>query len=233
MSSARAPTNTAVRKCSVLLVDDHPLVRHGLTQLIDPQDDLKVCGEAGTVDEALAAVDALRPDIAIIDLSLGDADGLDLVKSLRKRHPDLPLLVCSMHKESVYAERALRAGARGYVMKQESNEVVLAAIRRVLSGHIHVGECVASTMLLKLVNPAALENEPTVQQLSDREFEVFGLIGRGAGPSGIARQLGISVKTVETHREGIKRKLNLATARDLVRAAIRHADAALDQRSTS
>ena len=223
MSSAHAPA-AAVRKHSILLVDDHPLVRHGLAQLINPQDDLEVCGEAGTPDEALAAVRKLRPNLAIVDLSLGDADGLDLVKALQHGHPDLPVLVCSMHKESAYAERALRAGARGYVMKQESNSVVLAAIRRVLSGQIHVSEPVASKMLLKLVNPSAAGADAGVQQLSDREFEVFRLIGRGLGPSDIARQLNVSVKTVETYREHIKTKLRLPNGRELMRAAMRHAE---------
>ena len=213
----------AVRKSFILIVDDHPLVRHGLASLIGPQSDLAVCGEATTPAEALAAIQRLRPDLAVIDLTLGDADGLDLVKTIAARHRDVAVLVCSMHPESAYAERALRAGARGYVMKQEPDEVLLAAVRRVLSGQIHVSEAVASRMLLKLVNPRAA-SAPSVDQLSDREYEVFRLIGRGVGPSDIARQLGVSVKTIETHREGIKRKLNLASAHDLLRAAMRHAD---------
>jgi DNA-binding NarL/FixJ family response regulator len=224
MTSANAPAPPAVRKSFILIVDDHPLVRHGLASLIGPQADLAVCGEAATPAEALAAVERLRPDLAIVDLTLGDADGLDLVKTIAARHRNVSVLVCSMHKESAYAERALRAGARGYVMKQEPDEVLLGAVRRVLSGQVHVGEHVASKMLLKLVNPAAAGAEPTVERLSDREFEVFRLIGRGTGPTDIARQLGVSVKTIETHRESIKRKLNLPTAHDLLRAAMRHAD---------
>ena len=224
MTSPYAPA--ASEKLSVLLVDDHPLVRHGLGELLRSEPDLCLFAEAATPDEALAAVATRRPDLAIVDLMLGEADGLDLVKSLLARHPDLPVLVCSMHNESVYAERALRAGARGYVMKQEPNAAVLAAIRRVLSGQIHVGERVASNMLLKLVNPQAAGRQGGVQQLSDREFEVFSLLGRGAGPSEIARQLGVSVKTVETHREHIKRKLRLPNGRELLRAAMLHAGAA-------
>ena len=223
MTSSTAPAPPAVRKSFILIVDDHPLVRHGLASLIGPQSDLAVCGEATTPAEALAAIQRLRPDLAVIDLTLGDADGLDLVKTIAARHRDVAVLVCSMHPESAYAERALRAGARGYVMKQEPDEVLLAAVRRVLSGQIHVSEAVASRMLLKLVNPRAA-SAPSVDQLSDREYEVFRLIGRGVGPSDIARQLGVSVKTIETHREGIKRKLNLASAHDLLRAAMRHAD---------
>jgi DNA-binding NarL/FixJ family response regulator len=223
MTSSTAPAPPAVRKSFILIVDDHPLVRHGLASLIGPQSDLAVCGEAATPAEALSAIQRLRPDLAIVDLSLGDDDGLDLVKTIAARHRDVPVLICSMHKESAYAERALRAGARGYVMKQEPDEVLLAAVRRVLSGQIHVSEAVASRMLLKLVNPRAASG-PSVDQLSDREYEVFRLIGRGVGPSDIARQLGVSVKTIETHREGIKRKLNLASAHDLLRAAMRHAD---------
>lgn len=224
MSSTPAPATSAVQKRCVLLVDDHPMVRHGLAHLINPQPDLQVSGEAATPEEALAAVEQHRPDLAIVDVGLGDADGLELVKVLKRRHAGLPVLVCSMHKESAYAERALRAGARGYVMKQESNATVLAAIRRVLSGDIHVSETVASKMLMKLVDPAAAGAEPGVQQLSDREFEVFRLIGRGFGPTEIARQLGVSVKTVETYREHIKKKLHLPNGRELTRAAMRHAE---------
>ena len=224
MTPSPAPAATAARKFNILLVDDHPVVRHGLTTLINAQADLHVCGEAADPDQALAEVQHLRPDLAVVDLGLGDADGLDLVKALRDRHPDLSVLVCSMHSESAYAERSLRAGARGYVMKQESNGVVLAAIRRVLSGQIHLSERIASQMLLKLVDPVAAGAEPGVQQLSDREFEVFRLIGRGFGPSDIARHLDVSVKTVETHREHIKKKLRLANGRELTRAAMRHAE---------
>ena len=216
----------AARKQAVLLVDDHALVRHGLSEIINGEGDLCVFGEAATPEEALAAVGRARPDLAIVDLGLGDADGLELVKALLARHPGLPVLVCSMHHESVYAERALRAGARGYVMKQEPNATVLAAIRRVLSGEIHVGERVASRMLLKLVNPQAAGSEPGVEQLSDREFEVFRFLGRGSGPSEIARLLGVSVKTVETYRDHIKRKLGLPNGRELLRAAMLHAESA-------
>jgi len=224
MSPSPAPAAAAARKFNILLVDDHPVVRHGLSTLINAQDDLHVCGEAADPREALAEVEAGRPDLALVDLGLGDADGLDLVKSLQQLRPELPVLVCSMHKESAYAERSLRAGARGYVMKQESNGTVLAAIRRVLSGQIHVSERVASKMLLKLVNPGSAGAEPGVQLLSDREFEVFRLIGRGLGPSEIARHLNVSVKTVETHREHIKKKLKLGNGRELTRAAMRHAE---------
>ena len=211
-------------KLAVLLVDDHALVRHGLSEIINAEDDLSVFAEAATAAEALDAVRRARPDLAIVDLSLGDADGLELVKALLAVHPDLPVLVCSMHDEAAYAERALRAGARGYVMKQESNQTVLAAVRRVLSGDVHVGPRVASRMLLKLVGPQSAEAEAGVGSLSDREFEVFRLIGRGAGPTEIARHLGVSVKTVETHREHIKRKLGLPNGRELTRAAVLHAE---------
>jgi len=220
MTSPIAPAAAAARKFSILLVDDHPLVRRGLADLINPQADLRVCGEAATHDEALGAVARLRPDLAVVDIGLGEADGLELVKALSELHPGLLVLVCSMHAEADYAERALRAGARGYVMKQEPDAVVLAAIRRVLSGQVHVGDGVASNVLLKLADPAA-GAEPGVHLLSDREFEVFRLIGRGAGPSEVARILGVSVKTVETYREHIKKKLRLANGRELTRAAMR------------
>jgi DNA-binding NarL/FixJ family response regulator len=224
MTPYESPPLTTSKRTTILLVDDHPLVRRGLAQLINAQADLLVCGEAGTPDEALAAAATLRPGMAIVDLGLGNADGLDLVKALAARHPQLPVLVCSMHQEATHAERALRAGAKGYVMKEESDGTVLAAIRRVLSGQIHVSEQVASRMLLKLVNPGAAHAAPTVDRLSDREYEVFGLIGRGVGPSEIARRLGVSVKTVETHREHIKQKLKLPNGRELLRAAMRHAE---------
>jgi DNA-binding NarL/FixJ family response regulator len=211
----------------VYLVEDHPIVRDGLAQLIDDQDDLVTCGAAADADTALQQFGPARPDVAVVDLLLGDDDGLELVRTLKERFPQVPTLVLSMHKESLYAERALRAGARGYVAKLAPTESVLVAIRRVLGGAIYVSEATATRLVSKLVGGAegdAPDSAADLSRLSDREFEVFRLIGRGVGPSEIARKLGVSVKTVETHREHIKRKLRLGSGHELVRAAMRHAE---------
>jgi DNA-binding NarL/FixJ family response regulator len=210
----------------VYLVEDHPIVRDGLAQLVNDQNDLVTCGAADDADTALRQFEQASPDVAVVDLLLGDADGLELVRTLKQRFPHVPTLVLSMHKESLYAERALRAGARGYVAKLAPTESVLVAIRRVLDGGIYVSDETASRLVSKLVGAEGYEPDAAadVSRLSDREFEVFRMIGRGLGPSEIARQLGVSVKTVETHREHIKRKLRLANGRELARAAVLHAE---------
>lgn len=223
-SPSRLAPGTERRR--VYLVEDHPIVRDGLAQLISDQDDLVTCGAAEDPDTALRQFEQASPDVAVIDLLLGDADGLELVRALKQRFPLVPTLVLSMHKESLYAERALRAGARGYVAKLAPTESVLVAIRRVLDGGIYVSDATATRLVSKLVGGAEGDGpDPAadISRLSDREFEVFRMIGRGLGPSEIARQLGVSVKTVETHREHIKRKLRLANGRELARAAVLHA----------
>jgi DNA-binding NarL/FixJ family response regulator len=209
----------------VFLVEDHPVVRDGVARLINSEADLTVCGEAGDLDGARRGIATSSPDVVVIDLLLGDADGLDLVRSLKSERPEMPTLVLSMYKESLYAERALRAGARGYVTKLAPTETVLTALRRVLSGAIYVSEAMATVLMSKLVGGSA--HEPPagdVSRLSDREFEVFRLIGRGVGPGEIATRLGLSVKTVESHRENIKQKLNLPNGRELIRAAMQHVE---------
>lgn len=189
--------------------------------LINEEDDLTVCGESSTAPEALLQIDSLKPDIAIVDVSLQGASGIDLTKSIKERFPPLPVLVLSMHDETLYAERAIRAGARGYVMKQEAADTVLKAIRTVINGDIYLSEKISSKVLRELVDGVAA-GEPEkfgIERLSDRELEVFELIGRGHATRKIAEALRLSIKTIETHRAHIKQKLKLSNATELVHRA--------------
>lgn len=204
----------------VFLVDDHPIVRQGLTLLINQEPDLIVCGEAeeaASVPEALAA---LQPDILILDISLNGPDGLDLLKLIRTTDSDLPILVLSMHDETAYAERALRAGANGYIMKQEATEKVLDAIRRIVRHEIYVSDRIANRMLQQMVARPATSRKPSIDCLSDRELEVFRLIGDGHGTREIAETLHLSIKTVESYQAHIKDKLSLTGGRALMQRAI-------------
>lgn len=219
--SASKPNGSLSRPSRVLIVDDHAVVRQGLKQLIGSESDLAVCGEAETAREALEQIEALKPDMAVIDLSLKDSNGLELIKDIRVRFPDLPTLVLSMHDEGFYGERVLRAGGRGYVMKEEAADKVLAAIRCVLSGEIYLSSRLASKMLSSLAGGHGELSESPVHALSDRELEVFELIGHGLGTRQIAEKLHLSVKTIESHRENVKKKLSLADATELVRQAVR------------
>jgi len=218
----------AKRKTSakrLLIVDDHPMMRTGLAQLIDNENDLKVSAEADTAGQAINAVAKQKFDLALVDISLPDKTGLELIKDLRALKPELPILVVSMHDELIYAERVLRAGARGYIMKQEGGQKFLVAIRQVLAGKVYVSEKMSARILENFSgNPAENSGSP-VRRLSDREFEVFQLIGQGVGTRDIAGRLYLSVKTVEVHRANIKQKLQLATAMELVRYAVRWLDA--------
>lgn len=218
------PQSTVVsagpRKHRVFVVDDHPIVRQGLALLIDQEPDLVVCGAAEEAHSALRAIASLRPDILILDISLPGSDGIDLLKTIRATDPDIPILVLSMHAESVYAERALRAGANGYIMKQEATDNVLVALRRLLRREVYVSERIANTMLRQLVSGSRKSDGPPEARLSDRELEVFRMIGAGMGTRRIAEDLGLSVKTVETYQAHIKDKLGLRTSRDLVQRAI-------------
>ncbi len=208
-------------KRHVLIVDDHPIFRNGIIQLINHEPDLYVCGEICSAAQALGAVEELKPDIVVLDLSIQGTNGIELMKSVRALHPHLPALMVSMHDESIYAERALRAGARGYVMKAAPSEKVIEAIRRVLSGGIYLSEAIGGRLLDTFLNGRAINvGSSTVEQLSDREIEVFRAVGEGRGTRDIARTLFLSVKTVETHRAHIKEKLQLKTAPELVRAAV-------------
>jgi DNA-binding NarL/FixJ family response regulator len=210
-------------KAKIIVVDDHPIVRQGLVQMIGHEPDLEVCAEAEAAADALKAIAATNPDAAIVDLSLKGSSGLELLKDIRVRYPKLPVLVLSVYDESMYAERALRAGARGYMMKEEAAEKVLTAIRRILSGQIYLSENMASRLLHVLVDGRAESGATPAERLSDRELEVFQLIGQGFGNTEIARQLHLSPKTVETYRGHIKEKLNLAGSTELLQCAIRWA----------
>jgi DNA-binding NarL/FixJ family response regulator len=216
-------TEPQAPKRSVLLIDDHPIVRQGLSQLVNQQPDLQVSAEAASAREALECVGRNTPDIAVVDISLDDRSGIELIKDLRARQPNLPILALSMHDEALYAERALRAGAKGYVMKQEATDVVMSAIRKVLEGQIYLSEKMSSRLLDQFVSAKPGEEESPLGRLSDRELEIFSMIGRGLGTREIANKLYLSIKTVEAHREHIKEKLKLKSGTELMRTAVQYA----------
>jgi DNA-binding NarL/FixJ family response regulator len=202
----------------ILIVDDHPVVRLGIHQMLAGERDLEVCGEAESVDVAKQLVVHARPDLAIVDLSLAEGTGLDLIRWLRDTVPTLPVLVLSMHDEALFAERVLRAGARGYIMKREAITGLVGAIRQVLAGRIYVSEIMTQSVLRRLGEDVPASDN-LLANLTDREIEVLDLIGRGVGTGAIAEQLSLSVKTIETYRSNIKAKLNLKDATDLIRFA--------------
>lgn len=210
----------ARRRNRVLIVDDHPIVRQGLRRLIEQEDDLSVCGEAETTREAKAAIRELKPDVVIVDISLKQGDGIELVKDARAHYPALPLLVLSMHDESIYAERMLSAGANGYIMKQAASDQFLVALRRVLEGGIYVSEVVGNSMIQKFASGGAYISANPIDRLSNRELQILHMIGRGLSTRQAAEALNLSVKTVESHRQRIKRKLNLSTGSQLVQYAV-------------
>lgn len=214
------------RSCKrILIVDDHPMMRQGLAQLIRSEPDLSVGGEADSAGEALEAVASQKPDLVLLDISLPDKNGLELIKDVHVLCPEVLILVVSMHDEALYAERVLRAGARGYIMKQEGGKKLLEAIRQVLSGRIYVSEKMSAHILETFSGRRADTIVSPIERLSDREFEVFQLIGEGKGTRDIAGHLHLSVKTVEVHRANIKAKLKIRTATDLVRYAVRWTEA--------
>lgn len=217
----RAKTNpTRVCKHRIFLVDDHPITREGLARLINLEPDLEVCGEAGTAARAMTEIAAQKPELAIVDISLATgASGLELIKDLAVRHPRLPVLTLSTHDETIYAERALRAGAKGYVMKQEPTAKVMQAIRKILKGEISLSEAMKDRLLRKVVRPQAAARTG-IEQLSDRELEVYRRLGQGCGTRQIAEELRLSISTVETYRSHIKDKLHLTSAPELVRHAV-------------
>jgi DNA-binding NarL/FixJ family response regulator len=202
----------------ILVVDDHPIVRLGIRQMIGSEPDLQICAEADCADAALDAVRDARPGFVIVDLSLGSGTGLQLIRDLRDSNPDVLVLVLSMHDETLYAERALRAGARGYIMKREAITGLVGAIRTILGGRIYVSEAMSQAILERIGRERALREDP-LSDLSDRELQVFELIGRGLSTAAIGEQLRVSVKTIETYRSNIKTKLNLDDAADLIRYA--------------
>jgi DNA-binding NarL/FixJ family response regulator len=210
------------RRNRIFLIDDHPIVRQGLTMLIDREADLEVCGDAQGASTALSALSAsgCEPDLIVLDISLNGPDGLDLLKTIRLKDAHVPVLVLSMHDEATYAERALRAGANGYIMKQEAAEKVLIAIRRILSGEVYLSERLTNKMLQQIVRGSDPSKNSPISKLSDRELEIYRLIGSGHGTRQIADELHISVKTVESYQAHIKIKLSLRSARELVQHAI-------------
>lgn len=203
-----------------LVVDDHPVFRQGLVALVRSNPRYQVTAEAGSMDEALSALKEMTPDMALVDISLFDKNGLDLVKTLKAGHPEVLVLIISMHDEVVYATRALKAGARGYVMKQEAASVMLEAISTILSGRIYVSAAMRDRLLDTMFSPGADEESLPVEKLSDRELEVLELIGKGYGATEIARLLNLSVKTVNAYRDHVKEKLRIQNAGDLRRFAV-------------
>lgn len=220
-TSAKSSNTSTLRKpkIRVLLVDDHPILRKGLAQLINLEADMMVCGEAEDSPHAFEAAGTLNPDIAVIDVCLKGGNGIELVKNLKARFPNLPTLVLSMYDESLYAERALRAGSLGYIMKEEAIEQVLVAIRRVLAGEIFLSDKMKAKMLQQLATGKPKAAMSPIEALTDRELEVFRLIGEGHSTRQIAGELHLSVRTVEAYREYIKAKLNLKNSTELVQHA--------------
>jgi DNA-binding NarL/FixJ family response regulator len=209
------------RKRKVFVVDDHPLVRESLANLINQQPDLVMCGEAESSREAMAGIAASHPDVAIVDISLKDSFGIELIKELRVSHPRVILLVLSMHDESLYAERVLRSGAMGYVMKQEATKKVIEGLRRVLEGKIYVSENFAQAMAAQFVGGRLPGKQSPVQQFTDRELEIFELLGQGYRTTQIAKKLCVSTKTVHAYCARMREKMRLSSSRELLREAFR------------
>ncbi|MHC4215965.1 MAG: response regulator transcription factor [Planctomycetota bacterium] len=229
MTQKQRQSTTFGNKKKVFIVDDHPIVRDGLMTIINHEKDLAVCGEAEEPQEALKAISELKPDVVIADITLKNSNGIELTKTLKACCPKLPVIVLSIHDESIYAERALRAGARGYLMKEVASENIVIAIRTVLSGEIYVSNRMGKKLLRKMAAAGKADtiSAPT-DSLSDRELEVLRLTGQGYKPSIIAQSMHLSVKTVETYRARIKEKLNLANADELLRYAIQWVSSAYE-----
>lgn len=220
MTPKRCPAGKPAKRSRILIVDDHPLIRERLTEVLNREKDLCVCGEAEDRHQALRAIETKRPHLVLIDLKLKNSDGLELIKDIHARRPKLLMLVVSMHEESLYAERVIRAGAAGYITKQEATRKVLEAIRRVLSGAIYLNDGIATHILGRLTSRAAKPSSTPDDLLADRELQVFELTGRGLNTRQIAAQLQIGAKTVETYRARIRAKLRLPIPSDLLQAAI-------------
>lgn len=208
------------RKRSIFIVDDHPIMRDGISQLINQQSDLEVCGEASSARDALDALERVEPDLMLVDISLTGMDGIELIKVMKKSRPRLPSLVLSMHSESLYAERAVRAGAKGYVMKDVPADTLLSAMRRVLSGKLYLSLEMTDKFLEKAASNDPNRAESPLACLSDREIEIFKMIGRGLKPQRISEKLHLSIKTVETYSSRIKHKLNFKDSSELLQMAI-------------
>jgi len=223
MMMAKLKSAQVESKRRIFLVDDHPVLRDGLKRLLEAEPDLHVCGEAESARKAFDKIDATSPELVIVDISLPGTSGIELIKGLKARFPALRMLVLSMHDEALYAERVLRAGAKGYVMKQAPTEYLLTAVRRVLKDEIYLSQPLSSQLLGSLVSQKSKPGS-ILEKLSDREFEIVRLIGKGFVTSEVARKLSISSKTVESHRGNIRRKLNLRSGSELVRFALAHAE---------
>src|ERR1700754_4536671 len=204
----------------VLIVDDHPIVRQGLRRIMENEEDLVVCGEAETARDARTAIMDLSPDVMIADISLKQSDGIELVRDVRAHYPHMPILVLSMHDETIYAERMLSAGANGYIMKQAASDQFLIALRRVLEGGIYVSEAVGNSMIEKFASGGAYISANPIDSLTNRELQVLHMIGKGLSTRQTAEALNLSVKTVESHRQRIKRKLSLRTSAQLMQYAV-------------
>jgi len=218
MRTSPEPLRTGKRR--LFLVEDHPVTSEGFAQLLNFQPDLEVCGQAATAAKAISGIDALKPSLAVVDISLADSDGLELIKQVCARHPGLPMLVLSVHDEHLYAPRALRAGARGYVMKQAPTSEVMSAIRAVLAGELYLSPTMRTQLLEQHLHGPPKPRRTDIEALSDRELEVLELIGHGHTTQAAASKLHLSVSTVETHRAHIKEKLRLTNATQLVRRAV-------------
>ncbi len=213
-----------IQKKNVFIVDDHAILREGLSRLINSEDDLKVCGESDNASDALQAITNCKPDVVLVDITLGDGSGIRLIENLMYSHPGIPTLVLSMHDESAYAERCLKAGARGYIMKQEKSGELLSAIRKVLGGEIYVSDKLNVKLLHKFVKDKFEDFDSPTKPLSNRELEVYQLLGQGLKKHEIADKLNLSVKTVETYIEHIKIKLQLKGTHEVLMHAVKYAN---------
>jgi len=220
LHAAKKGPDTKSKRPRLFLVDDHPLVRERLGQLIAQQPDMIVCGECGDAAECLRLIPAAKPDLVIVDLSLKSSHGIELIKDIRVENPELRILVLSMHDESLFAERALRAGALGYVTKQESTDTILSAIRRVLAGEMFLTERMATQLVALWIHGPTVFTGSYIGELSDRELEIFQMLGEGQGTRRIAEVLRLDVKTVETYRLRLKEKLQVSTASELLQQAV-------------
>lgn len=219
-SKDKAPFSAAPEKTRVLIVDDHPVMREGLVRVLERESNVTVCGEAGDITQALKQINSTKPDLVLVDISLRGENGLNLIKEIKTRDPQTSVLVHSMHDETVYAERALRAGANGYLMKHETTQELLRAIRQVLQGEIHLKSTAAKQIVQRLATGRPFSGSSQMWLLSKREFDVLKQIGRGLGTRPIAAAMQISVKTVHVHRANIKRKLHLKESASLVHFAV-------------